>query len=284
MVLLHLKGIAAFQTFKGARNQWFWLPNRKLKAFPFLWAGWKGWVWNYHFPLKDRRKVWGNFLKKQQQQKKKTLSWSPEYQPWLIYNMEKSCLVAWQSRQQTNVSDRLSGISWSEILFAPFWLLPLLLSGSPPSVPPSLKGAPGRAWSYQAGPGPTGYSGPAGLFLSVSICKMPVVLRECFSHHKCWLGSGPVWKPWRKSLQNLSCPQRLSWSRVRAWGDRLIDAVARGCLWRYRRLMGSAAFAEHGPLPARPRKRPLEEPGWPWEAPLGLIEDSSPCALPHPTL
>ena len=36
MVLLLLKGIAAFQTFKGARNQWFWLPNRKLKAFPFL--------------------------------------------------------------------------------------------------------------------------------------------------------------------------------------------------------------------------------------------------------
>lgn len=102
------------------------------------------------------------------------------------------------------------------------------LSVSPPSVPPSLKGAPGCAWSCQAGPGPTGYSDPAGLFLSVSICKMPVVLRECFSHHKCWLGSGPAWKPWRKSLQNLPCPQRLSWSRVQSWGDRLSDAVASG--------------------------------------------------------
>lgn len=32
MVLLLFKGIAVFQTFKGARNQWFWLLNRKLKA------------------------------------------------------------------------------------------------------------------------------------------------------------------------------------------------------------------------------------------------------------
>ena len=179
--------------------------------------------------------------------------------------MEKSCLVAWQSRQQTNVSDRLSGISWSEILFAPSWLLPSPLSVSPPSVPPSLKGAPGRAWSYQAGPGPTGYSGPAGLFLSVSICKMPVVLRECFSHHKCWLGSGPVWKPWRKSLQNLSCPQRLSWSRVRAWGDRLIDAVARGGA-----SVGFAAWWVQQPLQSMGRcQHTLGEDPWRSQGGLG---------------
>lgn len=38
-VLLLLKGIALFQTFKGARNQWFWLLNRKLKALsvPLSW-------------------------------------------------------------------------------------------------------------------------------------------------------------------------------------------------------------------------------------------------------
>lgn len=129
------------------------------------------------------------------------------------------------------------------------------LSVSPPSVPPSLKGAPGRAWPCQAGLGPTGYSDPAGLFLSVSICKMPVVLRECFSHHKCWLGSGPVWKPWRKSLQNLSCPQRLSWSRCGAGETGSSMLSLGGCLCRYRRLMGSAVFAEHGPLPAHPREK-----------------------------
>lgn len=39
--------------------------------------------------------------------------------------------------------------------------------------------------------GPTGYSGPAGLFLSVSICKKPVVLSVCFPHHKCSVGRVP---------------------------------------------------------------------------------------------
>lgn len=43
-----------------------------------------------------------------------------------------------------------------------------------------------------------------GLFLSVSICKMPVVFSGCFSHHKCWLGGGPEWKPWWKSFQSSS--------------------------------------------------------------------------------
>ena len=39
MVLLLLEGIAAFQTFKGARNQWLWILNRKLKALsvPLSW-------------------------------------------------------------------------------------------------------------------------------------------------------------------------------------------------------------------------------------------------------
>lgn len=34
VVLLLLKGIAVSQTLKGARNQWFWLLNRKRKALP----------------------------------------------------------------------------------------------------------------------------------------------------------------------------------------------------------------------------------------------------------
>ena len=33
MVLLHLKGIAAFQTFKGARNQWFGYQTGNSKPF-----------------------------------------------------------------------------------------------------------------------------------------------------------------------------------------------------------------------------------------------------------
>lgn len=39
MVLLLLEGIAAFQTFKGARNQWLWILNRKLKVLsvPLSW-------------------------------------------------------------------------------------------------------------------------------------------------------------------------------------------------------------------------------------------------------
>lgn len=38
-ILVLLKGIAVFQTFKGARNQWFWLLNRKLKTLsvPLSW-------------------------------------------------------------------------------------------------------------------------------------------------------------------------------------------------------------------------------------------------------
>lgn len=65
------------------------------------------------------------------------------------------------------------------------------LLASPPSVPPSLKGVPGCAWLRQAGLRLTGCSDPAGAIL-VSICKTPLVLPGCFSHHRCQLGRGPA--------------------------------------------------------------------------------------------
>lgn len=76
------------------------------------------------------------------------------------------------------------------------------LSVSPPLVPPSLKGVPGRAWVCQAGPGLTGYSDPAGAILVCVYLQDACCSSGCFSHHKCRLGRGPVWKPWWKSFQS----------------------------------------------------------------------------------
>lgn len=55
-VLLLFKGIVAFQTFRGARNEWFWLLNRKLKALsvPLSWLEGLGLEL---FALRDRSKV-----------------------------------------------------------------------------------------------------------------------------------------------------------------------------------------------------------------------------------
>ena len=172
------------------------------------------------------------------------------------------------------MSDRLFGFSWSEILFAPL-IAPCtgFLSPHLPYHPPSRerRAAPGRARLGRA-PQDTatqpGYSClclfarcllfSVNVFLIINVglaaaqrgshggraCRISLVLRD---------SAGP------------GC-------RAGETGSVMLSLV--GCHCRYCPLMGSA----------HPRRRRLEELGSPWEAPLGLMEDSSSCALPHPTL
>lgn len=164
------------------------------------------------------------------------------------------------------------------------------LSVSPPSVPPSPKGVPGRACSRQAGPGPTGYSAPAGLFLSVSICKMPVVLSECFSRHKCWLGRGPAWKPWWQSFQspapgNAAGPE----GQAEEMGSRML--LLRGYLNRYchqgspvwvRHLLQSVGLCQHALVEQAWRNRGgLARRLWAW---LAFLFSAAVCPPPPNSL
>lgn len=161
------------------------------------------------------------------------------------------------------------------------------LSVSPPWVPPSLKGAPDRASLCQAGLGPTGDSDPAGLFSSLSLCKMAVVLCECFSHHKCWLGRGPGWKPRWKSFQNpapeiqlvLSARLRRQAHRYCRWGGTSVGIATETALIGFGTLCRVWTSAS-----TLSRRIGLEEPWWPCEAPLGLAGNSLPCHVPSPTL
>lgn len=156
------------------------------------------------------------------------------------------------------------------------------LSVSPPSVPPSLQGVPGRA---RQGWAPQDPVTQLGLFLSVSICKKLVVLHGCFSHHNCWLGRGPRMEPMMEKASR-ALPQKtqlIPSARLRK--QRFIDTAPHGNLSGYGHQdspeRGFSTLCTCGPLPVDSLKPGLEEaiggasgPGWHFSA--------LPRTLPHP--
>lgn len=162
MALLLLKGIAVIQTFRGARNQWFWLLNRKLKALsvPLSWLEGLGLKWLLSFKRTEEKfcVIWKN-------------NKNPFLEPWapaLVntqHGKELLCYLAVMTANKCVWQSVWDLLGWGSVCFV---LMGSLTSFQSPHLlyhPHSRES--GRAWLCQAGLGPTGYSDPAG---AIRVC------------------------------------------------------------------------------------------------------------------